>query len=274
MEKLRGLGKKDRERLSAVLRDSKGTISVAEAAGILKTSNSSAAKMLALWAKKGWLARFKRGLYIPVPLDSRTASIPLEDPWLIAERLYSPCYIGGWSAAGYWELSEQIFRRIVVMTTRRPRIRRPTVKGTDFFVRTVSNKSLFGLKTVWRGQVKINVSDPSRTIVDMLCDPQLGGGIRTVIDIFRNYLSSKNKDLELLISYADRLGNGAVFKRLGFVLELVSPEDKTALLECRKRLTTGNAKLDPTMPANSLITRWRIWVSEKWAKEVRIDHQK
>jgi len=274
MEKLSGLGKTDRERLSAVLRGSKGTISVAEAANILKTSDSSAAKMLALWAKKGWLSRFKRGLYIPVPLDSRTANIPLEDPWIVAERLYSPCYIGGCSAAGHWDLTEQIFRTVIVMTTRRPRVRKPTVKGTDFLVRTVSSKALFGLKPVWRAQVKVNVSDPSRTIVDMLCDPQLGGGIRTVVDMFKNYIGSKDKDMDLLIAYADRLGNGAVFKRLGFILEVAAPDDEKTLVECRKRLTTGNAKLDSTVPSKRLITRWRLWVSDKWSKEMRIDKQK
>jgi len=271
MEKLGGLGKIDRERLSAVLRGSKGTISVSEAAGILKTSDTVASKMLALWAKKGWLSRVRRGLYIPVPLDSRTASVPLEDPWIVAERLYSPCYIGGWSAAVYWDLSEQIFRTVFVMTTQRPRVRKPTVKGTDFLVRTVSSKALFGLKPVWRGQVKVNVSDPTRTMLDMLSDPPLGGGIRTVVDMFRNYAASKEKDLGLLIAYAERLGNGAVFKRLGFILELLSLGDQKTLGQCRERLTTGNSKLDPSIPANRLITRWRLWVPEKWAKEIRID---
>jgi type III restriction enzyme len=51
----------------------------------------------------------------------------------------------------------------------------------------------------------------------MLSDPRLGGGIRTVVDMFRTYVDSKEKDLDSLIKYADRLGNGAVFKRLGFI---------------------------------------------------------
>jgi len=43
---------------------------------------------------------------VSVPLESRTADVPLEDPWLIAERLFAPCYIGGWSAAEYLDLTE------------------------------------------------------------------------------------------------------------------------------------------------------------------------
>jgi predicted transcriptional regulator of viral defense system len=138
-------------------------------------------------------------------------------------------------------------------------------------MRTVSSKALLGLKPVWRGQVKVNVSDPTRTILDMLSDPQLGGGIRTVVDMFKNYLSSKAKDLDSLIQYAERLGNGAVFKRLGFILERVSPKDQKTLGECRERLTKGNSKLDPSLPSERLITGWRLWVPEKWVKENRVD---
>src|SRR4030067_2797497 len=110
MEAILGLGKEDRKRLSAIVRETKGTVSVKEASNILKVSATESAKMLSRWVKKGWLSRVKRGLYIPIPFESRTAEIPLEEPWIIAERLYSPCYIGGWSAAEYWDLTEQVFR--------------------------------------------------------------------------------------------------------------------------------------------------------------------
>jgi predicted transcriptional regulator of viral defense system len=264
---MNGLGKADRERLSAVLRGTRGTLSVGEAAEIMEMSRSSAAKLMSRWAKKGWLSRVRRGLYIPVPLESRTADIPLEDAWVIADKLYSPCYIGGWSAAEYWGLTEQIFRTVIVLTTQRPRERKPTIKGTEFLLRTMSNKAMFGLKAVWRGQIKVNVSDPTRTIIDMLNDPLLGGGLRSSIDVFRNYIGSEKKDLGLLIEYADQLGNGAVFKRLGFLLEKYADNELIVIEQCRARLTTGNAKLDPALKAKKLITRWRLWTPERWVKE-------
>ncbi|MBW2108976.1 MAG: type IV toxin-antitoxin system AbiEi family antitoxin domain-containing protein [Deltaproteobacteria bacterium] len=267
MKKLEGLGSTDRERIGAIIRGTKGTVSVEDAGKILGISSTEAAKMLARWAKKGWFSRIRRGLYVPIPLESKTADMVLEDPWLVAERLYAPCYIGGWSAAEYWGLTEQIFRTVVVMTKQKPRDRRPTIKGTDFFLRTVSEKAMFGLKSVWRGQVKVSVSDPTRTILDMLDDPALGGGIRSASDMFKNYLRSENTNLDLLIDYAQRLGNGAVFKRLGFLLERFAPEYPDQIARCRSMLTAGNAKLDPTLSSDRLITRWRIWVPTSWIKE-------
>lgn len=261
---INGLGKLDRDRLSKLLRGTKGTISVVQAAAILDMPNSGVAKLLSRWTKKGWLSRVRRGLYIPVPLESPTADIPLEDAWIIADKLYERCYIGGWSAAEYWDLTEQIFRTVVVLTTQQLRERKQSIKGTDFLLKTAPDKAMFGLKAIWRGQVKVNVSDSTRTVLDMLSDPKLGGGLRSTVDMFKNYLASDNKNIGLLIEYADQLGNGAVFKRLGFLLEKFTEDEQVFIEQCRERLTKGNAKLDPALSADNLVTRWRLWVPERW----------
>ncbi|MCP4368698.1 MAG: hypothetical protein GY797_11400 [Deltaproteobacteria bacterium] len=271
MEILTGIGKTDRERMAAIIRGTKGTVSVGDAARILNVASTDAAKMLSRWSKKGWMSRIRRGFYVSVPLESRTADVPLEDPWLIAERLFTPCYIGGWSAAEYLDLTEQIFSTIMVITIQKPRDRSPKIKGTGFMLRTVSEKTMFGLKPVWRGQVKVSVSDPTRTILDMLSNPVLGGGIRSTKDMFTNYLRSENKNLELLIEYAERLGNGAVFKRLGFLLEKIAPDEIETLKQCRVRLTAGNTKLDPKLNNRKLVTRWRLWVPENWKRLKQVD---
>jgi predicted transcriptional regulator of viral defense system len=271
MKSLTGLGKADRERIGSLIRDTKGVISVDEAADILGVSSVEAAKMLSRWSRKGWLSRVRRGFYIPIPIESRTADVPLEDPWLIAARLYNPCYIGGWSAAEYWNLTEQIFRTVIVLTTKKPRDRSPILKGTNFMLRTISEKTMFGLKPAWRGRAKVSVSDPSRTMIDILSDPRLGGGIRPTADILNNYLKSEYKNLARLIEYAERLNNGAVFKRLGFLLEKAAPDEVEQIVACQKKLTAGNTKLDPQLAADKLVTRWKLWIPNSWAQERQVD---
>lgn len=266
---LSGLGKLDRERLSAVMRGTKGTISNAQAAGIMELAQADASKLLARWCKKGWLSRVTRGLYVPVPLEAERSDLPLDDPWLIVVSLYSPCYIGGWSAAEHWDLTEQIFRTTVVMTSTRPRHRKPMLKGAAFWLSTIAPEKMFGLKTVWRGSMKVSVSDPSRTILDMLSSPELGGGIRSVQDMFRNYLDSEARNLSQVMDYAERLGNGAVFKRLGFLLETNAPQESETIERCLHNLTMGNSRIDPKMPAEALVGRWRLWVPRDWKAGVK-----
>src|SRR5712692_4407532 len=127
MNTVAGLGRKSRTKLANLLREAKGTISVDQAAKSFNQSPKDAAKTLAAWAKQGWLSRVRRGLYVPVPLEARTGDVALEDPLIIADRLFEPCYIGGWSAAEYLDLTEQIFRSVLVMTTKKPRDRKPTI---------------------------------------------------------------------------------------------------------------------------------------------------
>lgn len=261
-----GIGADSRARLAKVLRSTRGTIAVSDAAQTLGLPRSEAAKLLSRWARQGWLSRVRRDLYVPLPLESVTPDLPLEDAWVVADRLFAPCYVCGWSAAEYWDLTEQISRPLWISTTRRPRDRRPVLLGTSFKLRTVPEPYMFGLKAVWRGQTKVMVSDPARTVLDLMDNPSFGGGVRLSAEILESYLAREGSDVDKLLGYAEQLGNGAVFKRLGFLLERLGTESR--VIECcRDSLTQGNSKLDPSLPCDRLVTRWRLWVPVSWLDE-------
>lgn len=118
-------------------------------------------------------------------------------------------------AAEHWDLTEQFFRGALVYTARSARPREQTIQGIPFVLKRTQPERIFGVRPVWRERVKVLVSDPHRTIIDMLDDPATGGGIRHVNACLRNCLAFKEADTAKLIDYADRLGDGAVFKRLG-----------------------------------------------------------
>ena len=265
--KPRGLGVRSREKLAVLLRKRAGTVTPAEAAEILRVPARKAARLLTSWARNGWLSRVRRGLYVPVPLEATSAEGPLDDPWLVAAALFRPCYIGGWSAAEHWALTEQIFRSVCVMTATKPRKREPILKGTQFTLHTVQESALFGLKAVWRGRTRVQVSDPARTVVDMLANPALAGGIRPAADVLKALLREHGKSVSMLLDYGDRLDNGAVFKRLGFLLESEGLGDKDLVDACRKRRRSGYVKLDPSIPVPRLVTAWGLWVPKRWVAE-------
>jgi predicted transcriptional regulator of viral defense system len=261
---MRGIGKQSRERLAQVLRGTSGTITAGDGARLLAISTIQAAKLLAFWANQGWLKRVRRGLYIPVPLDSLTQDIAPEDPWVLANRIWAPCYIGGWSAAEHWDFTEQIFSSVMVFTVKQLREREIDLDGMKFFLKRNNEKVFFGLQVIWKGRNKISISDPSRTIVDLLDDPSLGGGMRPTKDILSEYLRSKYRDLKKLGEYALQLNNRTAFKRLGFLIEELAPNESKILEFCRNEMSKGNSQLDPELPSRNLITRWRLWVPESW----------
>ena len=254
---------KGRRRLAEVVRAAGEIVHIADAESVLDVSRSDAAKLLSRWSGQGWLRRVGPGAYAPVGLDSLGSQRVLDDPWVLVPSLYDPAYIGGRTAAEHWDLTEQIFRDIVVMTGRPVRVRNREHHGTSFTLRHTRPEMIFGTRYVWRGTTRIAVSDVHRTIVDMLDDPGLGAGIQHVADCLASYFDRPDRDDDTLVAYADRLGNGAVFKRLGFLTERRA--DGAALAKaCRERLTQGNARLDSALACRRLATRWRLFVPESW----------
>jgi predicted transcriptional regulator of viral defense system len=133
-----------------------------------------------------------------------------------------------------------------------------------FALHTVPEAHFFGMKAVWRGATRVQVSDPSRTVVDLLVTPAWGGGIRMVVDVLQAYLKSEHRNLPLLLDYAARLGNGAVFKRMGYLLQQHAPDAADAIVACAGKLTTGYTKLDPALPSDRLVTAWGLWLPAGW----------
>lgn len=183
--------------------------------------------------------------------------------------MFEPCYIGGWSAAEHWGLTEQIFSSLCVMTTTRPRNRKPLLRRTKFDLHTVPATHLIGLKTVWRGGTRVRLSDPARTLIDMMADPALGGGIRHVAEMLASLLHDQPKEGAKLTDYAAKLGIGAVYKRLGFLLQRDHPDQIALIAACQANLSAGYAKLDPSLPADRLITVWRVWVPTNELREAK-----
>lgn len=252
-----------RARLASVLRAAKEVVSIEVAATTLGIERSKAAKLLSRWQGQGWLRRVGSGLYVPVPLDLAGSEQVVADPWILVPALFGRCYIGGWTAAHHWELTEQLFSEIFVFTTRRISEKHVIAQGAAFLLHNVNRRRLFGLKILWRGSTRVAISDPARTLVDMLAEPAVGGGIDHVTECLDTYLRGKTADRDLLIRHAEEFGNGAVFKRLGYLAD-TRLNDKRLANECRVRLTHGYARLDPSLRTTKLITAWRLWVPENW----------
>ena len=259
----RGISERNRRLLTSLYRSVKGPFSVREAAVALSFTMPRTHRFLAYLAERGWLVRVCRGLYAPIPLDAIDPSAWREDPWVIASKLLGPdSYIGGWTACEHWGLTEQIFRETVVVTTKRGRSKEIEIQGFPFRIRRTTQLKTFGTKPVWRDQTRVYVSDPSRTIVDVLDDPSLGGGIRHVADVVNTYFRCEYRDDALLADYVRRIGNRTVFKRLGYLLETLQVHAPALLQACETSVSSGIGLLDPRLPEEGpILWRWNLRVN-------------
>lgn len=257
----------NRARLAIVLRATKDVVTIETAARALDLDRTGAAKLLSRWAAQGWMRRIGQGLYVPVPIDLATSDQVVGDPWVLVPSLFGEAYIGGWTAAHHWDLTEQLFNQTVIFTTRRVDEQRVNAQGVTFLAHHLAKKRFFGIKPIWRGTTRVNLSDPARTLIDMLALPQTGGGIDHVADCLSEYKKLRNADQGLLVKYAETFGNGAIFKRLGFLAE-AHLHDESLAAACRARLTMGYTKLDPGLDCSQLVTSWNLWAPPRWKERL------
>jgi predicted transcriptional regulator of viral defense system len=243
-----GLTARNRAKLARLHRFD-GPFSVDDATAALEVPRSSAQRFVRYLADQGWLARVRRGVYVTVPLSASTPDEWRADLWRAAALAYEPCYVAGWSACEHWGLTEQIFRDLMVVTAKPIGVRREEIQGTPVRIKVVPSAKVFGTLGVWRGAKRVDVSDPSRTLVDVLDDPSMGGGIRHVAEILEEYLGSPHRDEELLLEHCRHHGNRSIYKRLGYLLEARGLEEHELVASCRKLMSSGVVMLDPRIDA-------------------------
>ena len=256
-----GISRSGRADLAAVTARGRRLITVDEAAGRLALPPVEAARKLARWAEQGWLRRVRRGLYISVPVDVEDPDRWSEDPFVLAEAVWSPSYFTGWTAANHWGLTDQIFRTIVVKTSGRVRRTSQELLDHKYMVGHVPESMMeWGLRASWRIGHRISFADEARTVIDVLNAPGIGGGIRHAAEILGAYMSEF--DRRRLVEYGDRLGNRTVFKRLGYLSERFRLGDEQFLAACRRRLSSGVSLLDPgASNRGPRVMRWGLRVN-------------
>ncbi len=261
------IGNDRKAMLTALARAAEGgVLDTAQAAQVLGVSPREASRRLASLLRQGWLGRIKRGHYVILPLEARNAesTVP-EDPWAVAIALFEPCYIGGWSAAEHWNLTEQIFRATFVATSANIRERDEVRMGISFHLAKVSQGRQADLTMVWRGRSRLSVSGPERTLVDGARNTGWVGGARQLFDMLAAYRERKDATEAALVEQLEKHGNGAAAKRLGFIAQERWPDAQLLIQKCHQLQTSGTIKLDPAVSAKGhLETRWGLWRNVKW----------
>ena len=270
MKALAGIGKKSRNRLKAAIEASKGLLTPKLVSEALSLSRFEAARLLSRCNKAGWLKRVKRGVYLPVQLETNPDEIAIEDSWQIAESIFSSGYIGGFSAIKYWDFTEQIFENTTYLTTKYVPLRTVVYGDIKFKLKTIRPYKIFGTKTVWRNSIKVQVSDPSKTIIDLFDDPALGGGMRVIKDFFTEYWESEHRNIDLLIKYAMNMKNKTIFKRLGFFLEISDLLDSKKINKLRDKISSGYSSFDTTTKNIHFVKKWNLKIPLSWKKKYDI----
>ena len=262
-----GISSIGRADLARVVGRGRRLVSSEDAAKALDIPRQEAARRLIRWCDEGWLRRVRRDLYVPVPVDADRPELWSEDAWYLADAVWRPCYFTGWTSANHWSLTEQVFRTTVVKTAQRVRASSQRLADADYLVAHAPIESFsWGMRYDWRHDRRMTVADPARTVVEILDDPRLAGGIRHAGEILSSY--ADEGDGALLIEYGDRMRHRSLFKRLGFLVEQLSLGHLDVVDACLARNSSGVILLDPGGPrGGARSSRWGLRVNVQVQQE-------
>ena len=236
------------------------TFSLALARQILgHTKDDPTPQFLERLQSKGWIRRIRRGRFAVIPLSSGEDRSPQLHEFVVAMELVSPAVIAYWSALNHHGMTEQLPRTVFVATDHPVRRQPGDVLGVTYKIVSLKPDKVFGVMKEWIDEIPFSVTDREKTIIDGLDLPQYVGGVSEIIKALTGFW--KMLDEKKLRKYAAKIGNSAVAKRLGFMMETLALGNVEAFRTEVPR-APGFSSLDPTMPKHGKYNRrWGLLVN-------------
>ena len=246
-----GLGGLGTKLLSSLSSEKEYVFTIKEAEKAAGITGPRLRKLLHDLMKNKWVEGIERGKYIIVPLEAGWKGEHGTHPFLIARKLVVPYYVGFLSALNYYGITEQVATTTYVVTIKK---KQPiSFHAQDYYFVSLDKKRFFGIAEEWIGDLKFNISDKEKTIIDCLFIPEYSGGLTEVAKAFKGKLN-----YERLYEYALKIGDMATIKRLGYIMEAL--KIKTLVTEkLLKKVAGGYCLLDTGGPRTGIKNkRWRV----------------
>lgn len=175
-----------------------------------------------------------------------------DDPLLVASSLTWPSYISCWAALRHHGFTEQLPATVHVITPRSRKRKQITFGRAKIVFIRVRQSSFFGFDKLQRDGFEIFMAEPEKALVDSVLFRQIS--FSEVADMAQKNFKSIN--VGKLVDHLLKIGNSALAKRFGFLLEKLGAETHGKL---RKFIGKSYTKLDYAMPAEGKKNgRWMV----------------
>ena len=244
---IRTLGDTEARLLLTLASQDKQVFTTADAQAAAGGSRHRVNKMLARLSDKRWVLRLRRGLYLILPFEAGVEGAYSVHPFRIVPHLATPYALAYWTALHHYGYTEQIPGTIFVATTAGRAAATLVIKelGLTYRFVTLAPFKFFGQHRLWIEGQEIVITDRAKTVVDCLDHPEHCGGIVEAAKGLYESLTSGDVSPQLLTEYAGRMQNRAIFKRLGYLAELLRLPVGDEIERWQAALSAGYSRLDP-----------------------------
>lgn len=206
---------------------------------MLDLTPPAAAKVVHNLFTDGRLRRIQKSAYMVVPQGRPPENYTLPYP-LIASALVDPYYLSYWSVLYYYSWTEQPSRTVFIATTK---LKKPViVSGVTFRFVKLRPARFFGFKIHRIEGHEVKIAEPEKAIIDCLDQPRYCGEI---VEAAKGLWNGRREfDFEKLRRYALRMGNGAIIKRLGYLMDKLDIGTSAFRESLKASRTAGYSPLD------------------------------
>lgn len=244
MTQTRTLGPTESRLLNGLAADGHVVFCTAQARAALGNGGQDINKLLYHLTRKRWLLRLEKGKYLILPLEAGMEGLYSAHEFVIAAHLVQPYAIAYASALSFHALSDLLPHTVFVATTRRKAEVTVEELGLRFRFITLAPRKFFGIQTVTIEDQPVRITTLSKTLVDGLDRPELCGGVIELAKGLKRY-AGDGAGWAQLTADAQRLGNRTVFKRLGYLVEVLGLEVGEWTDRWRTEISSGETLLDP-----------------------------
>lgn len=253
-KKMAGLGSKEIELLTLLGSFELRVFTVSEISDLLHISNVNTSQIIHRLVEKKRLQRIEKAKYILTQPEAWKAGEFAEKGIIVASQLIDPCYLSYSTALSYYGWSERLPKTIFIVTTSAKKA--VEIRGISIRFVKLASKRFFGFEEHQVEGQEISVADKEKTIIDCLDQPRYCGEI---IEVAKGLWSGRRDfDFNKLQDYAIKMDNGAVIKRLGYLLDMLGLNKPNIRKTLLKNRTPNLALLDPERK-RSTGTRNKEW---------------
>jgi predicted transcriptional regulator of viral defense system len=258
---IKTLGDTEARLLLTLASQDKQIFTTADAQAVLGGKRHQANKTLARLNSKRWVLRLRRGLYMILPFEAGLEGTFSVHPFRVIPYLVEPYALAYRTALHYYGYTEQIpaINYVTITAERTPTTLTIEELGLTYRFVTLANFKFFGHNTVWIEGQAIYITDRAKTLVDSLDHPEYCGGITEAAQGLHEGLTKDKVIPSLLTQYAERMKNRAIFKRMGYLAELLELPVNSEIDCWRAARSTGYSLLDPLAgDQGPYDNRWRL----------------
>ncbi|UYQ73416.1 hypothetical protein OF122_06555 [Pelagibacterium flavum] len=215
---LRSLGPIEAKLFLDVVAQGKSSLTTDEAIAVFGHEDRARNAIKRL-VSKGWLQSVGGGRYVVLPPAWGSEKFEDFDIYVLASASADVGYVGWWGAASRHGMTTQVPGELTVATDRQ--MPRKILQGNVVRYVKLSPKKFFGWQEMESMGRTFRASTPEKTIVDCVDRPELCGGPTELAVIVAN--GSRGVSDEALVETAIQHGSVSVAQRLGFLLDLYSP---------------------------------------------------